>query len=348
MSHEIETSDVAHYAAAEGVPWHKLGKMFANGDALRTDAAAAFAALYPHGIEQIALQTADGHASDHMAVREPGNGRVIATVGPRTVVPQPAELGAILQPLVDAGALVSSAFTMRDKRKWAVCLGIGRDAVAPGDTVTHYLALSGSLGNDDAIVAAQTTIRAVCANTVAAGRAAASALFRTRKTRGATARLADHMGEIARARKAADATVARFRDLANVPVRKRTTVADYLVRVFGEAEAKARAACKPGELTPLHREIETLQIAGRGTELDGVKGTAWGLHNALTEYLTHVAPTRGRRDAQETRVERTIFGSDAAKIDLSLSDEMLAFLREQARTTVVQVPAGIPIDAVFG
>jgi phage/plasmid-like protein (TIGR03299 family) len=32
--------------------------------------------------------------------------------------------------------------------------------------------------------------------------------------------------------------------------------------------------------------------AGMGTEIPGVKGTAWGIFNAATEYLDHYAPTR--------------------------------------------------------
>ena len=57
---------------------------------------------------------------------------------------------------------------------------------------------------------------------------------------------------------------------------------------------------------------------GRGSELDSAKGTAWGLLNAMTEFVDH--ERRSRSD--ENRLDSAWFGQGAAMkqkaLDLAL------------------------------
>ena len=50
---------------------------------------------------------------------------------------------------------------------------------------------------------------------------------------------------------------------------------------------------------------------GKGTEVPGIKGTAYQALNALTEYVNHYRPTRvsKERDQEEVKFEAVIFGS---------------------------------------
>lgn len=52
---------------------------------------------------------------------------------------------------------------------------------------------------------------------------------------------------------------------------------------------------------------------GAGTDIKGVKGTAYGLYQALTEYADHekVMRVHGDRDENEIRFENAFFGTNA-------------------------------------
>jgi hypothetical protein len=56
-------------------------------------------------------------------------------------------------------------------------------------------------------------------------------------------------------------------------------------------------------------EIVRLAEVGRGASLPGVRGTAWGAYNALTEYLAHEM-----RGSEASRVESLAMGGPASKI----------------------------------
>ena len=64
-----------------------------------------------------------------------------------------------------------------------------------------------------------------------------------------------------------------------------------------------------------------LLMHGRGTDLSGVRGTAYGTLNALTEFVNHERTTRVKKDKDPETVkwESTIFGSGAGLMDKGLN-----------------------------
>ncbi len=54
--------------------------------------------------------------------------------------------------------------------------------------------------------------------------------------------------------------------------------------------------------------VEELIETGLGTDIPGVKGSAWGVYNAYTEWLDHEKSIRGN----STNWERSTFGSGAS------------------------------------
>ena len=52
--------------------------------------------------------------------------------------------------------------------------------------------------------------------------------------------------------------------------------------------------------------IKDLHYKGRGTDISGVKNTAWGMYNAVTEYIDHERSTKGEDD---NRMYSSLFGS---------------------------------------
>lgn len=58
-------------------------------------------------------------------------------------------------------------------------------------------------------------------------------------------------------------------------------------------------------------DFQECLVHGKGTELPGVRGTAWGALNAMTEWANHIRTTRVRngRDEESVRFESVTFGS---------------------------------------
>lgn len=56
-------------------------------------------------------------------------------------------------------------------------------------------------------------------------------------------------------------------------------------------------------------EVRKLHESGRGTEIAGVRGTAWGVYNAVTEYIDYERSTKGDG---ENRIVSSWLGSGAA------------------------------------
>jgi len=57
---------------------------------------------------------------------------------------------------------------------------------------------------------------------------------------------------------------------------------------------------------------------GKGTDIAGVKGTAWGAFNAVSEYSNHLKTTRGENGSVK-RLQSTLFGPGSNLIEKSIA-----------------------------
>lgn len=80
-------------------------------------------------------------------------------------------------------------------------------------------------------------------------------------------------------------------------------------KAAGDGELSSRAANITAFVTGLFAGN------GKGANMDGSKGTAWGAWNALTEYIDHHRSTKGDAD----RYEAALIGSGARAKDAALS-----------------------------
>jgi hypothetical protein len=94
-----------------------------------------------------------------------------------------------------------------------------------------------------------------------------------------------------------------YRKLASVDVvGGDIRLVEFLGGVYGQKLEDVRK----GRRLP---EIQELFASGKGQDLDGARGTYWGLYNALTEYHSHHAG----RDS-ESRANANAFGAGAGII----------------------------------
>lgn len=345
MSHAVESM----FYTGE-TPWHRLGQRLANAPTI--EQAIAQSGL-DWTVEHHTLRTAEGLESDHRLVVRDTDRRVLGTVGPRTEILQNRDAFELFRPWVDTGdvALETAGSLHSGKRVWVLGRLQPRNAdserVSADDRINRYVLLGHGHDGSLSIRFGLTGVRVVCANTMAMALSKrAGGLITIRHTKSMATNLEDARQAITDAHGKADQIMQRFRALRDVPVRKRSAVDAYLAAVFGPTEAKKQAeAATKGARSELATAVETLMIQGRGTDLPGVKGTAWGLYNAVSEYLTHVhGRGKNERRKAERRADRNVWGDGAKVLSRAMSDEVIAVLQERAGESAVT--RGVPLSAV--
>ncbi len=99
----------------------------------------------------------------------------------------------------------------------------------------------------------------------------------------------------------------RFADTAQVLAERkvnRLDVTKFVISVLGDRDAPLTA--QPNEKA-LKGVIELFAGQGKGSQLASSNGTAWGLVNAVTEYVDH----HRRAKSQDTRLDSAWFGQGA-------------------------------------
>jgi phage/plasmid-like protein (TIGR03299 family) len=173
---------------------------------------------------------------------------------------------------------------------WALAK-LGTDEYFPGDPVEKYVLMRNAHGGPGALEILFTDVRAACENTLSAAlegagcRVSFSRAASRRLTVGAAEKV---LGHYARHQKS-------LKEAMRLLVDKRLSGEDML--------AMARALTRPVKSGGSRREDEDdayggnppgaveiimwLADSGRGTEIPGVRGTAYGFLNAFTEYADH-------------------------------------------------------------
>lgn len=228
---------------------------------------------------------------------------------------QPAQVMDWMDTLThSAGFQIETAGTLFGGRKYWCLASIGDDCeIVPGDRVGGYLLLTTSCDGSSATVGQFTTIRVVCNNTLTMSLAQKGqhkithrSVFNPETMRSKLGIAHEMFGDFARnASRLADKMVSKAR----------------AERMFAELIAEK----KPDDLTLPEMEKVSSSLAfnkllalfdgdGKGSRLDGVRHTAWGWLNAVTEYADHHA----RTTSAENRMNSAWFGAGADMKDRAL------------------------------
>lgn len=318
MAHLIdETTGTAAIAFRGETPWHGLGQEIAAGDSLETiqkKAGLAYEVLRAP-VEYTTLDLTTGTSARHTAAdREvlfrSDTKKSLGVVGKKYQIHQPREIVEFFRDLVEtAGFSIEVAGAIREgKRIWALA-NVNREACVVGDDlVKGYLLLSTSFDGSAGTRAQYTDVRVVCNNTLSAADAEeAERVVVYHSTSFDADKVKDRLGIVAGN---FDRHLAKFRTLSAKQLNAAKTDAFLVellrraskVEVEGEkTEQNIAAAVRQSKG---YKEILALfDGAGKGADLPGVRGTAWGLLNAVTEYVDHHA---GR--AADSRLDAAWFG----------------------------------------
>jgi len=228
----------------------------------------------------------------------------LSVVSHRYQVVQPRDVLEFYRDLTDvSGYTLETAGVLKGGRKFWALARTGQAAALKGNDLVHgYLLLATSCDGTLATTATPTTVRVVCNNTLAiALNGAAQAIKVPHNTRFDAQAVKQQLGI---AVSQWDGFMYRMRTLAERKVKTHEAM-NYFLRVLCEVQ--------PGETAGLtnERALKRVQALydgqGRGAELEAAKGTAWGLLNAVTEYVDHERRAR----SPEYRMDSAWFGQGA-------------------------------------
>lgn len=283
MAHLLENkNDMAYFGET---PWHKLG--VALNKPMSVEEALKFGALdFKVNKVQLHLPNGDVAPGGFATVRE-DNGRVLGIVGDRYEVIQNNHALDFFNAFISSKeAIFHTVGSISGGSKVWFLAKLPGEIVVKGDDIIHkYLLLATSHDGTITVIIKFTPTRVVCANTFQVAIANDTGLtHKIRHTKTAHGRIQ----EASKAMGLANRYYAELGEACQALQRKSLTVGqamEYIEAVFPAETASADKGST--RATNILTQVKGLVEVGVGTDLPGVRGTAWGAFNAVTEYLDH-------------------------------------------------------------
>lgn len=290
----VRKNGFAEMAYVGEKPWHGLGQELAAGADLDTwKQAAGMDWRIQRSVVRYVTERGDVDSSalrtmpeQHVLFRSDTK-VALGLVSPKYKVVQPGEVLEFFQGLTDInGYTLNTAGTLFDGRRFWALASIGEEACVVGeDKIGGYLLLSTSCDGTLATTARFTTIRVVCNNTLGmalAGKARResvirhSSRFNAEVVKQELGLARDHFGEFLKASRQLAAKTIR-NDAAETFVE--TLLKDSKM-VVSEDVRKSKQ---------FNKIMDLFKGSAMGGTLISAEGSAWGLVNAVTEFVDHHA-----------------------------------------------------------
>lgn len=308
MSHDLEMQDGKVAFALRGEPaWHNLAnKLFSADEKIDTKTMLDSALLSNWDIKLLEVDNPVGYNNDktnYFVTRTNpfGNGKdILGVVGQRYKVVQNEQLFEFGDNLLHGGASWESAGSIKGGRLVFGSLVIPKeftlDPQGANDTTRTYLLVHTSHDGSVSLQASITPVRVVCQNTLNLALGAVKQSFKLRHTQSVD-------GKIQVAREALGLTF-QYMDLFEQEAKAmfETAVTDLqfnkiITSIYPKPEKDNKKAVKRWENNiSLINDIYTDSPTNAN-----VKGTAWGVFNALTEKLDYFGQVRKSANISETK-----------------------------------------------
>lgn len=319
MAHLVQTM-----AYANEVPWHNLGNQLPAKQPI--DVWAEKAGMNWQIKESPVRFISDGagalgsiHSfSDQKVLFRSDTKEPLSVVSNRYQVVQPQEVLEFYRDLTEiSGYELETAGVLKGGKKFWALARTGQSVSLKGnDVVNGYLLLATSCDGSLATVATPTTIRVVCNNTLSVAlNGAAQAIKVPHSTKFDQQQVKQQLGVAA---SSWDSFMYRMKVLAERKVKSHEAM-NYFLRVMCDVQPTGVSASGLANERALKKVQALFDGQGRGAELDAAKGTAWGLLNAVTEYVDH--ERRARTD--DHRMDSAWFGQGAVIKQRALDHALL-------------------------
>jgi phage/plasmid-like protein (TIGR03299 family) len=316
MAHEIE-----NMAYVGTTPWHGLGIQLDNNQPLETW---AIKAGMNFRIMETPVRYAVGRSDDphvtlpfveQKVLYRSDTKAALSVVSSRYMVVQPREILEFYGDLIAmSGFELETAGVMKAGKKiWALARTGQSTSLKGSDTVNGYLLLATACDGSLATTAQFTSVRVVCNNTLAialdGGTGAVKVPHSTTFDPQAVKK------QLGVSVSAWDQFRYQMKELSERKV-KSNEVERFLNRVFVGIIDKQGT---PGMERTMQKVKVLYEGKGRGAELDSSKGTAFGLLNAVTQYIDHERRAR----SVDHRLESAWFGQGAILKQKAFDQTML-------------------------
>ena len=230
----------------------------------------------------------------------------LSVVSSRYQVVQPKAVLEFYRDLTEvSGFELETAGVLKEGRKFWALARTGKSMALKGnDVVNGYLLLATSCDGSLATTATPTTIRVVCNNTLTIALNGASSAIKVPHSTSFDAQAVKKQLGIAVSQW--DSFMYSMKTLSERKVKNHEAM-NYFLKVLCQPD---RALDQTAVLTN-ERALKKVQSMyegqGHGAELLSASGTAWGLLNAVTEFVDHEKRAR----SQEFRLDSAWFGQGA-------------------------------------
>jgi phage/plasmid-like protein (TIGR03299 family) len=322
MAHELQKSSDMAYVG--DIPWHGLGNQLAPKQPIEVWARQAgmdFEILEA----PVRFVTVTEHSGSLGAIHSYAENKVLYrsdTKAPLSVVSnryqtvQPREVLEFYRDLTQvSGYELETAGVLKGGKKFWALAKTGKSAAIKGNDVMHgYVLLATSCDGTLATTATVTSIRVVCNNTLAIALKNGTGLIKVPHStlfdpRAVKSDLGIAVGSW-------DNFIYEMKLLSERKVKSNEAMA-YMLRVFAEQPVPG------GNGLPNERAITKVLAMfngqGKGAELASSKGTAFGLINAVTEFVDHERKAKN----EDFRFDSSQFGVGAAIKQRALEQAML-------------------------
>ncbi len=335
MAHMISIANGrAEMAYAGETPWHGLG---IRVDGLQTSQEMLEHAglLWTVSTRPLAFQTEEGgafsqDAGDFRIIARDDNHTPLGVVKKGYQPIQNTQAGDVLDALVAEGqACVEVAGALdAGHRCWALARIPETFEVVKGDAVDTFILCAWGHDGRHMLVLKRTQMRVVCNNTLSAALGAKwskSADVSVKHSASASLRIEEAREALKLVRVGVSKTMEAYKQLAATKMTD-TMTAKYFTDVFGDApstETEKGYDEKLARWNEVQERLVALYQGGKGVNIPGVRGTAWGAYNAVTEYVDHVYPVLQSGKVSAQRQESALFGAyadvKAEALDLALA-----------------------------
>ena len=306
MTHLIQT--MAYQGAT---PWHGLGNPLSKKQALEVwqreagmDWTIQSSPVHYQEQDHSQVQTHLRQYNDAKVLYRSDSGEALSVVSNRYQVVQPHDVLEFYRDLVDLGGFeLETAGVIKGGRKlWALASTGQETLLKGGDRVKAYLLLATACDGTLATTAQFTSVRVVCNNTLAMATSDSSGAIKVpHSTTFDADKVKQQLGIGITAWQRFSDNMRHLADTNIHPFEARR----YLVDVLGDPELNFHN--QPNSKV-LKRVFDLYAGQGMGSNLNSANDTAWGVLNAVTQFVDHERRAR----SADNRLDSAWFGQGNA------------------------------------
>lgn len=285
MSENLYMDTMAY--SGEEKPWHLKGTQFAE-DFTSEEAIEAAKLGFHVATKQLGL-IADGRPVDYFATVNGDTNEILGVVGSRyTPLQNKQAFGFFDELLAETGARYTTAGAIgKGEKIWLLAKMPGTFEPLLGDRIEEFCLLVNSHDGSYPITVRFTPIRVVCQNTLHMALHDSTATVSLKHTSGASSRLQQAAMILKEKNRYFASLGETFKELASFKIDDEW-IQDYEDLLFGKISKEVEISERVRNNRIQKRTgFEIYLNHGKGLEIPGVKGTAWGAYNAAIEYVDY-------------------------------------------------------------